>query len=199
MRDEGRRPAVQVMNVGERDFVLRHGEFIGEAEKVTTVDNEEADSSPPDKEEDFSEEATVPKVRPVREPDLEESCDDAHVRVVIDNLPSKLNSDQLTAAGKFIRDRAGLFSKSDYDIGRTNMVRHVIDTGMHRLFKQPLRRHPLWHLEIIDKHVSVMLQNDISEPAASPWASNVVLVRKANGQLRFCVDYLQLNQQLPHT
>ena len=29
MRDEGRRSAVQVMNVGESDFALRHGEYIG--------------------------------------------------------------------------------------------------------------------------------------------------------------------------
>ena len=50
-------------------------------------------------------------------------------------------------------------------------------------------------LEIIDKHVTEMLQHDIIERAASPWASNVVLVRKTNEQLRFCVDYRQLNLQ----
>ena len=38
-----------------------------------------------------------------------------------------------------------------------------------------------------------MLRNDVIEPAIFPWASNVVLVRKTNGQLRFCVDYRQLN------
>ena len=40
-----------------------------------------------------------------------------------------------------------------------------------------------------------MLQNDIIEPAASPWTSNVVLVGNANWQLRFCLDYRQLNLQ----
>ena len=104
--------------------------------------------------------------------------------MVIDNLPAELDFDQHMAAKKFIRDCARLFLKSDYDIGR-----------MHRPFKQPLRRHPLAHLDIIDEHVSEMLQNDVIEPAASPWASNVVLVHKANGQLRFCVDYRQLNCQ----
>ena len=115
--------------------------------------------------------------------------------MVIDYLPPELDSDQQAAAKKFLHDCAGLFSKSDYDIEINSLVQHVIDTGLHRQFKQPLRRHSLAHVKIIDKHVSKMLQNDIIEPVASPWASNVVLVRKANGQQRFCVDYRQLNLQ----
>ena len=47
MGDEGRRSAVQVMNIGEKDFVLRQDEFIGEAEPVTTVDNGERIAKPP--------------------------------------------------------------------------------------------------------------------------------------------------------
>ena len=47
------------------------------------VENEEAASRPSDREEVFSEEATIPKGRPVEEHDLEKSCDDAHVLVVI--------------------------------------------------------------------------------------------------------------------
>jgi len=37
-----------------------------------------------------------------------------------------------------------------------------------------------------------MLEYGIIKPAASPWASNGVLVKK-DGSLRFYVDYLQLN------
>ena len=40
MRDEGRRSAIQVMNVSEEDFVVRRRGFIVEAEQVTEADNE---------------------------------------------------------------------------------------------------------------------------------------------------------------
>jgi len=50
------------------------------------------------------------------------------------------------------------------------------------------------HLPQIDQHVEEMLRHDIIEPDASPWCSNVVLIRKADGGLRFCVDYRQLNE-----
>jgi hypothetical protein len=38
-----------------------------------------------------------------------------------------------------------------------------------------------------------MLEADVIEPAVSPWASNVVLIRKKNNSLRFCIDYRRLN------
>ena len=49
------------------------------------------------------------------------------------------------------------------------------------------------HLDVIDDQVETMLKTGVCEPSTSPWASNVVLVKKSDGTLRFCVDYRQLN------
>jgi len=78
-------------------------------------------------------------------------------------------------------------------MGRTQLVEHTIDTGINPPIRQHLRRHPLAHLDEIDKPVDTLLHNDFVEPVASPWASNVVLVRKKDGSHRLCVDYRRVN------
>ena len=43
------------------------------------------------------------------------------------------------------------------------------------------------------KAVGEMYRQGVIEPSKSPWSSPVVLVRKKNGGIRFCVDYRKLN------
>ena len=44
-----------------------------------------------------------------------------------------------------------------------------------------------------DKHLKSMLTHGIIQRFNSPWANPIVLVRKKDGTLRFCVDYQGLN------
>lgn len=41
--------------------------------------------------------------------------------------------------------------------------------------------------------LSQMHENQIIQPSQSPWASLIVLVRKKDGTLLFCVDYRRPN------
>lgn len=63
---------------------------------------------------------------------------------------------------------------------------------------QPVRQHAYRvsqrEQDAIRHQVKQMLDDDVIQPSTSPWASPVVLVKKKDGSLRFCVDYRKLNK-----
>jgi hypothetical protein len=85
------------------------------------------------------------------------------------------------------------FPRDDEDYGRTNNVYHCIDTGDARSIRQPPRRIPLAKQVEVKEMLDDMQRHGVIEESDSPWSSPVVLVRKKNGELRFCVDYRKLN------
>ena len=57
----------------------------------------------------------------------------------------------------------------------------------------PPYRIPQSQQKLVDEHVKDMLEKDVIEPSNSPWSAPVLLVKKKDGTLRFCVDYRRLN------
>ena len=47
--------------------------------------------------------------------------------------------------------------------------------------------------EIKDKEIETMLKNKILEAGFGEWANNIVMVKKADGTPRFCIDFRRLN------
>ena len=86
-----------------------------------------------------------------------------------------------------------VFSLSEQDLGRTNLIGHQIDTGNARPIKQkPRRTSPSKRAEI-ERQVEDLLQRGVVKKSNSPWSSPVVLVTKKDGYQRFCVDYRLVN------
>jgi len=176
---------VRVMNVQNRPCFIKSGTVISDLEPVAVVEpdcpqygtqRQQVHPGSP-----TSEHRVEPKDIPQFIEHLVSSIDDATPETAALDLEELL-----------IRHREA-FSESEYDLGLTDMVEHRIDTGAAKPVRQRLRRYPPAHVEVISDHVDNMLDHGIIEPVSSPWASNVVLVRKKDGTYRCCIDYRQLN------
>uniref|UniRef100_H3H8U6 Reverse transcriptase domain-containing protein n=1 Tax=Phytophthora ramorum TaxID=164328 RepID=H3H8U6_PHYRM len=73
-------------------------------------------------------------------------------------------------------------------------VEHHIDTGIEAPVMLKRRRHAQMEDTVIDDNVKTMLQAGVIEEGNGAWGFPVVLVRKKDGEVRFCVDYRALNK-----
>ena len=87
------------------------------------------------------------------------------------------------------------FSKNDMDLGRTDLVKYNIILTDPRPFQERFRSIPPQLYEEVRDHLQEMLDIGAIRRSNSPWASAVVLVRKKNGKLRFCIDLRKLNSR----
>ncbi|GBO34796.1 Transposon Ty3-I Gag-Pol polyprotein [Araneus ventricosus] len=77
---------------------------------------------------------------------------------------------------------------------RCNAVKHRIETSDNASIKHRPYRTSATERRAIENEVQRMLKEDVIQPSDSPWSSPVVLVKKKNGEWRFCVDYRRLNK-----
>ena len=87
------------------------------------------------------------------------------------------------------------FSQGSFDLGCTSVVKHQINLTDNCPFKERSRRIPPALFEEVREHLKEMLACGVIRESSSPWASNVVLVRKKDGSLRFCLDFRRLNKR----
>lgn len=76
-----------------------------------------------------------------------------------------------------------------------NVELDIVLTDDEPIFHKP-RRLPFTERGIVDEQVDEWLKNGIVEPCSSPYASQVVVVRKKDGKSRVCIDYRRLNRKL---
>ena len=86
-----------------------------------------------------------------------------------------------------------IFSMEPSKLGCTNSMEHVIKVTGETPFKEQFRQIPLPLIEEVHKHLQEMLGSGMICPSQSAWCNVVVLVRKKDGSLCFCIDFQHLN------
>ncbi len=115
------------------------------------------------------------------------------LRGVVENAGKDLTPHQRSQLYNLLLGYSDVFAGSSADLGRTGKLKHHIDTGTSAPIRQHPRRVPPARREEVSKLLKEMKDRDVIQPSTSPWASPVVLVRKKDGSLRFCVDYRKVN------
>ena len=80
-------------------------------------------------------------------------------------------------------------------MGCTDATEHVITLTKSEPFKERFRGIVPPLIEEVRDHIQEMLDGRAICPSNSPWCNAVVLVRKKDGTLRFCIDFRQLNNR----
>ena len=175
---------VRVMNVSEEPHLLPAGTVVSDLEQLEEVSRS------------LSLTPTFAAATPDsnrRYPPLKVDRTPEYIEKLIDGVDDAAPESATITLRQLLKSYRHVFSESECDLGHTDIVTHRIDTGNARPFRQQLRRFPPAQLEAISEHLENMLQQGVIEPAASPWASNIVLVKKKDQTYRCCIDYRQLN------
>jgi RNase H-like domain found in reverse transcriptase/Reverse transcriptase (RNA-dependent DNA polymerase)/Integrase zinc binding domain/Integrase core domain/gag-polyprotein putative aspartyl protease len=172
---DGQPVYVRTANISDYDQKIRKGTTIGTYTPVSWVASMDA------REEESSKAAPTAKHLPVALQELVKDCSQG------------LDEQQTDKLKRLLAEYQHVFSLSDNDYGRTNLLKHRIETGDSRPIKQVPRRAPLAKQGEMDELVQEMRQQGIIEPSQSPWSSPVVMVKKKDGSTRFCVDYRRMN------
>ena len=93
------------------------------------------------------------------------------------------------AAEQLVLSYHDVFALEKNELCCTSTVEHEIRIIDSEPFKQRFRRIPPLLLEEVRASLRDILDAGTICPSQSPWCNAVVLVRKKDGTLRFCVDF----------
>ena len=96
---------------------------------------------------------------------------------------------------RMLMEHHNIFSLEQNEIGCTDTAEHVIELLDTKLFKERFRRIAPPLVEEVREHNQEMLDRGAICPSQSPWCNAVVLVRKKDGGLWFCIDFCRLNSR----
>ncbi|ETV66272.1 hypothetical protein H257_17241 [Aphanomyces astaci] len=112
--------------------------------------------------------------------------------IQIDWKDSSLSLEQKELLRKLLL-RFDLFVSTSKAPGRTDLTKCHINTGDATPIKQAPFRVTQREGEIMEAEIKQLLELGLIRHSTSPWASPVLVIRKPDGSIRFCIDYRRLN------
>ena len=82
-----------------------------------------------------------------------------------------------------------VFLLDPVELGCTHLTEHTIKVTDDTPFKEHFRGIPPLMVEEVRNHLKEMLESGAIRPSQSAWCNAVVLVRKKDGSLCFCIDF----------
>ena len=116
-------------------------------------------------------------------------------KVKLDFSSDNLSPQECEEASNMLNRWKHIFSKGPTDLGCTDLVEHEIHLNDPTPFKDLYRQIPPAMFEEVRQHLKEMLDAGAVRESQSPFSSNIVLVRKKDNSLRFCIDYRKLNNR----
>ena len=104
-----------------------------------------------------------------------------------------LSKNQQVRFLELIYDNQSVFSLGDEDLGLCDRLKHTIPTTTDKPVYLPHRTIPVQLQAEVRKCLDTWLKQGIIRPSRSPYASQVVIVRKKSGEIRLCIDFRALN------
>ena len=92
-----------------------------------------------------------------------------------------------------IYDYKEVFSLYDGDLGFCDALKHSIPTTTDKPVYLPHQQIPVQLQQEVRKCLESWLKQGIIRPSKSPYASQVVIVRKKSGEIRPCINFRKLN------
>ena len=165
--DNGEEFPVRVLNLSNSVRILRKGTPITKSSNM---------------------EAVVSCEMKVRENNNKAIESDIDIAGMIQQFSQRLTASERQRVACLMKKYATIFVTEESRKGKSSPVKHHIDTGDAKPIRQQPRSVPLAKRDEVNSRIEEMHRNSVIEPSSSPWSSPVVVVKKRNGSIWFCIE-----------